>query len=73
MIYINSNAFVRPDGIPVALVKFAMLHGSGKVRLKEGVFDKYAWVNEKDVDKYDCIEGVTEKIKKAIAIFNKKE
>src|SRR3989339_277273 len=33
LIYINSVAFVRPDGIPVILVKFASKYKSGEVKL----------------------------------------
>ena len=53
--YINSVAFVRPDGIPVILVKFAAKYKSGDVKLEEGSFTDYKWVNEEEVDKYDCI------------------
>src|SRR3989344_1672897 len=60
--YINSVAFVRPDGIPVILVKFATRYLKGEVKPEEGGFTGFAWVNEKEVKKYDCIQGVQEEI-----------
>lgn len=73
MYYINSNAFVRPDGVPVVLVKFAMVYKDGKVKLEEGAFDDHVWVNEKEVEDYDCIKGIQGEVKKTIEIFNKKQ
>ncbi|MGC9968749.1 MAG: NUDIX domain-containing protein [Minisyncoccia bacterium] len=68
--YINSNAFVRPDGIPVVLVKFAAEYKSGEVKPEEGSFTEYAWVNAEEVKKYDCIEGIPEEVRRAIALFS---
>src|SRR3989344_5653301 len=34
--YINSVGFIRPDGIPVILVKFSAKYKSGDVKLEEG-------------------------------------
>src|SRR3989338_4246724 len=53
--YINSVAFVRPDGIPVVLVKFAAKYKSGEVKLEKGAFTDSAWVNQEEVKRYDCI------------------
>ncbi|MBI2112835.1 NUDIX hydrolase [Candidatus Woesearchaeota archaeon] len=69
--YINSVAFIRPDGIPVVLVKFAVNYKKGEVRLEEGSFTDYAWVDEKEVDNYDCIEGIREEVKEVIRLFKK--
>ena len=68
--YINSVAFVRPDGIPVILVKFAAKYKSGDVKLEEGSFTDYKWVNEEEVDKYDCIEGIQKEVKQTIGLFS---
>jgi len=70
--YINSAAFVRPDNIPVALVKFAAEYKSGNVDLSEGSFTEYAWVNAGEVKKYDCILGIKEEIVKTIELFSHK-
>lgn len=67
--YINNVAFVRPDGIPVVLVKFAAKFKSGEVKIEKEAFDDFAWVNENEIKKYDCIKGVPEEIKKTIEMF----
>jgi len=68
--YINSVAFVRPDGIPVVLVKFAAKYKSGEVKLEEGGFTDHSWVDAKEVKDYDCIEGVCQEIEKTISLFS---
>jgi len=68
--YINSVAFVRPDGIPVVLVKFAAKYRSGQVRLERGAFTGFLWVNQEEVQKYDCIQGIPEEISKTIHLFS---
>ncbi len=69
--YLNSVAFIRPDGIPVVLVKFAAKHKSGEVKPEEGDFDGYAWVNSEEVKDYELIDGIDEEIKRTIEIFKK--
>ena len=69
--YINSVAFVRPDGIPVILLKFAAKFKSGEIKLEEGGFTDYAWVDSSEVKNYDCIKGVPEEVAKAIELFSK--
>lgn len=68
--YINSVAFVRPDGIPVILVKYAAKYKSGEVKIEEGAFTDFKWVDSKEIENYDCIEGVKEEIKKTINLFS---
>lgn len=67
--YINSKTFIRPDGIPVVLVKLAVLYGSGEVVLEEHSFDDYAWVNAEEVREYECVDGICEEVEKAINLF----
>lgn len=67
--YINSIAFIRPDGIPVLLTKFAMVYESGEVVLEEGAFTDYKWVNVDEVKKYTCIKGVDKEIARTIEMF----
>ena len=67
--YINSVAFIRPDGIPVILVKFAARYKSGDVVLEEGSFIDYAWVDSSDIQNYTCIEGIAQEIVETIALF----
>lgn len=69
LFYVNSAAFVRPDEIPVVLVKFAAKYKSGEIDLSEGAFTEYAWVNAEEVKKYDCILGIQEEVARTIEIF----
>ncbi|MDD5032040.1 MAG: NUDIX hydrolase [Patescibacteria group bacterium] len=68
--YINSVAFIRPDGIPVVLVKFAAKYKGGEVKPEVGGFTDYGWVNEDEVEKYDCIKGLKEEVAQTIKLFN---
>ena len=69
--YMHSKAFIRPDGIPVVLIKFTAKYKSGEVILEEGAFTEYAWVDSDEVKKYSCIDGITEEVDHAIAIWQK--
>ncbi len=69
--YINSVAFVRPDGIPVVLVKFAAKYKSGEIKLEEEGFTDYAWVNQEEIKEFDCINGISEEVARTIGIFSK--
>ena len=55
--------------IAVVLVKFAAKYKGGEVQLERGAFSDYAWVNNKEVKNYNCIEGVTEEIAATIKKF----
>lgn len=67
--YINSVAFVRPDGIPVILVKFCAKYKSGTVKIEENAFTNHAWVTVEEVKTYDCIQGICEEIDQTIELF----
>lgn len=67
--FINDVAFIRPDETPVVLVKFAAKYKSGDVVPEEGAFEDFAWVNEKEIKNYSCIDGVPEEVGKTIALF----
>lgn len=69
--YINSNAFVRPDEVPVVLVKFAAKYISGDIQLEEDAFVDYAWVNRDEIKNYDCIKGICDEVSKVIELFEK--
>lgn len=68
--YINSIAFVRPDETPVILFNFAAHYLSGDVVPEVGAFTEYAWVNENEIQKYPCIDGVPEEIVQTIQAFS---
>lgn len=67
--FINSNTFIRPDGIPVVLLKLAVSYKSGEVVLEEGCFDDHIWVNEKEVQELECIDGIHEEVAKTVALY----
>ncbi len=67
--YLDSVVFRRPDGVPVVCMKFACKGGPGDVTFP-AEFNAAAWVDETDVDTYDCILGVPDEIKKTIEIFS---
>ncbi len=69
--YINSVAFIRPDGIPVVLAKFAARYKEGDVVLENGSFTDYAWVSSSEIESYDCIQGVAQEVEETIQLFAK--
>lgn len=68
--YLNSIFFVRPDGIPVILIKMAAKYKDGEVKIEEGAFDDYKWVNEDEIKNYECIDGIADEIAQTIKLFN---
>ncbi len=69
--YLNNVAFVRPDGIPVVLIKFAAKYRGGEVAIEPGSFDDFRWVNTAEALQLDCILGVPDEIRQTIEIFSK--
>ncbi len=67
--YLGSYAFVRPDGIPVILLKYGAMYTGGDVVLEEGAFTEYAWVDEKEAQSYDCLKGIPEEIRRTIEFY----
>lgn len=67
--YINSVAFVRPDEIPVILIKFTTEYVDGEVKIEAGAFTDFAWVDAEDIKQYECISGIPEEIAEAIRLF----
>jgi len=67
--YINSVAFVRPDEIPVVLIKFAAQYKSGEVKIEKGAFTDFAWVNADEIKNYECIKGIPEEVAKTIKLW----
>ena len=67
--YLSSVAFVRPDEIPVILVKFAAEYKNGEVKIEDGAFTNFAWVNADEIKNYECIKGIPEEVAKTIEIF----
>lgn len=67
--YLNSKSFIRPDGVPVVLVKFTAKYKSGDVVLEDGAFTDYEWANEKEIKNYECIDGVKEEVLQTISLW----
>ncbi len=67
--YINNVAFIRPDGIPVILVKFAAKYKAGDIVLEKGAFTDFRWVDKEEVKTYDCIQGVHKEVEETINLF----
>ena len=71
--YLNSVAFVRPDEIPVVLVKFAAKYKGGEVKPEAGAFINHVWANAEEVKNYECIDGVAEEVAATIKLFQSAE
>lgn len=67
--YVDSLVFVRPDGIPVVLIKFGARYVSGEVVPEAGAFTEYKWVTVEEAEKLDCIEGISGEIAHTIELF----
>ncbi len=67
--YINSVAYIRPDETPTIMIKFAARYKSGRVIPEKGGFTDYAWVNAKEIKKYDYIKGIDKEVALTIALF----
>jgi len=63
--------FIRPDETPVVLVRFGAKYKKGEVKFDPKDFSDFAWVNEKEMKNYDCIDNVFEEIKDTIKHFKK--
>lgn len=68
--YVNSVGYIRPDGVPSVMVKFAARYISGEVVFEEDSFTDSAWVTMDELKGYDCIEGIPEEIEKALKLIN---
>lgn len=69
--YMHNKVFIRPDGVPVMLIIYAAIYKDGEVKPEPGAFTDYAWVNETEVDDYECIKGVADEVKQAIKLLKK--
>lgn len=68
--FINTVVFVRPDAVPVVLLKFAAEYTGGEVVLEKDGFSDFAWVNAEEVKNYDCIDGVANEVAQAIELVS---
>lgn len=68
--FISTVVFVRPDAVPVVLLKFAAEYTGGEVVLEKGAFSDFVWVNADEVKNYETIDGIDEEVAKAIKLFS---
>jgi len=68
--YVNSVAYVRPDGIPCIMVKLAARYAGGEVAAETGSFTGFAWADAEEAKILPCIQGVPEEVARTIEIFN---
>jgi 8-oxo-dGTP pyrophosphatase MutT (NUDIX family) len=54
----GSAAFVRPDGIPVVMLRFAAPYRGGDVVLDPSDATEYAWVSAEDAPAYDFLGNI---------------
>lgn len=66
--YLDNVVYLRPDKVPTVCVKFAVKCKAGQVRLAPE-FDDFAWVDEQEVKKYKCIQGIPQEVDKTIKVF----
>lgn len=59
--YLSSVGFIRPDGIPVMCLQFAVKWEKGEVIIPSE-FEAYAWVDNESVKKYETMKGIEEGI-----------
>jgi 8-oxo-dGTP pyrophosphatase MutT (NUDIX family) len=69
--YINSVAYIRPDGAPSVMVKFAARYAGGEVSLEHGSFTDFTWANPEEVRQLKCIDGIPEEVARATAALAK--
>jgi 8-oxo-dGTP pyrophosphatase MutT (NUDIX family) len=69
--YINSVAYIRPDGVPSILIKFAAYYKSGEIRLEKGSFSEYIWANSQEASGLPCIEGISDEISRTAVLLSK--
>ena len=67
--YLFSIVYLRPDNIPVVLLKFAVKYKKGKVSIPKD-FEDFAWVDAKEVKKYKCIQGIDKEVEKTIRVYS---
>lgn len=63
---VSNKVFIRPDKVPVFMTIMSAKYSGRGVKIEEGAFSDYAWVNLKQIKQYDIIDGLEKDIKNAI-------
>ncbi|MBU2496869.1 MAG: NUDIX domain-containing protein [Nanoarchaeota archaeon] len=69
--YLCDMTFIRPDGIPVAVLSFYCDYVCGDIKLDEDSIE-HAWVTAEEAKNYDLIDGIAEEIEMVDKILNQK-
>lgn len=72
LVYLKSSSFIRVDKAPVVAILFLCKWNSGKAKPLEDSI-KTAWIDIRDIDKYDFATGVKRALKVAHQKFRKIE
>lgn len=67
--YLDNVVYLRPDNIPVVCFKFALKYMGGEVSLP-GEFNDFAWVDDKEVLSYLCIDGIAGEVKRTVELYS---
>ncbi len=68
--YLLDLAFIRPDGQAAIVLSFYCKYVSGDVKLDEDATE-YAWIEAKDVGKYELIQGIDHEIESVESILSR--
>lgn len=60
--YLTSLATVHTDGAPSLVISCIAGYKSGKIKLQEEEAQNFAWVNLKEAQKYDLIDGIYDEL-----------
>jgi len=66
--FLLTTVYLRPDGIPVAMIKFGLKYLSGEVVIQEDMED-FAWVDKEEVKEYETIGGIAEEVSRTIELY----
>jgi 8-oxo-dGTP pyrophosphatase MutT (NUDIX family) len=69
--YLYTMPYIRPDGVPTVMVKYAVEYSSGEVVLEKDAFTDFAWVTTEEARAYPCMDGIVDEIAATIAIFTR--
>lgn len=65
----GSNVFVRPDGVPVVMIRTVATYKNGEVVPEPGGFTDFAWVTAAEAKNYPCIDGIPAEIAAATKLL----
>jgi hypothetical protein len=62
--------FIIPNVVPVFMITLATTYsGNDNVKMEESAFSDYAWVNNTNLDIYECICGIKDEARTSLDLF----